>query len=520
MEFRPMTRRAVVAAHPGVDTRFLELPSERVEIHALDLPMLERLVLVDCPDPDTQDPADGEGGQRHLEILRAVLAHADVIVHTATSQKYKSHVVAQELLAGAPGRQLLFVQTHARLDPDNRPDFHRFLEEKGLAVPAIYRLDALEALQCQERGEPPPAEFAAFQRTLEASLSDRARFRIRRANVINLAGWVLDQAGRPNREGLPAVERLEAAIADQRATLVSQVRGPLAARIANNRRLWRSRYLRQVTQSWGGGPLAALLSLVASAGAWLRSGLLLRARTLPQAAVAASVALGHYASEKLRERRAEAAWSAESDLGLSRASLAEARSILAGFAADAGVAPAATPGEDPDARLETDLAAVGEAAFRAFDQATTRVLESRAARPVNRVLHVAFEALFLLLPAALVLHLARNFFYEHLWNRQPLLGIEFLVHALFWTALWAALLGWGLSALVTAGLERALRAEVARIDPGALLSEAFGDLAAPAREIRAQAAAFQALENRFARFEAEVGSTADLGLGHLKVGAS
>ena len=120
-EYRPMTRRAIVACHPDIDPSFLGLDADAMEVHRLNIPLLAQMILIDCPDPDTQDPDDGSGGQRHLDILRTVLPHCDVLVHTVTSQKYKSHVVGQELLKNAPGRQILYVQTHSAIDPDNRP---------------------------------------------------------------------------------------------------------------------------------------------------------------------------------------------------------------------------------------------------------------------------------------------------------------------------------------------------------------------------------------------------------------
>ena len=141
-----MTRRAVVACHPDVDPSFLGLDADSIEIHQINMPFLEQMILIDCPDPDTQDPDDGDGGRRHLDILRAVLPHCDVMVHTVTSQKYKSHVVGQELRKNAPGRQILFVQTHAAIDSDNRDDLRKYLDALGLRVPEIYRFDAAEAL--------------------------------------------------------------------------------------------------------------------------------------------------------------------------------------------------------------------------------------------------------------------------------------------------------------------------------------------------------------------------------------
>ena len=190
-EYRPMTRRAIVACHPDVDPCFLGLDADALEVHRLNIPLLDQMILVDCPDPDTQDPDDGSGGQRHLDILRTVLPHCDVLVHTVTSQKYKSHVVGQELLKNTPGRQILYVQTHSAIDPDNRADLRTYLDTLGLRVPEVFRFDAVEALAHQEHGEPVDADFSRFRDLLEHELASRARHRIRRANLLGLYEWLL-----------------------------------------------------------------------------------------------------------------------------------------------------------------------------------------------------------------------------------------------------------------------------------------------------------------------------------------
>ena len=186
-----MTRRAIVACHPGVDPSFLGLDADAMEVHRLNVQFLDQMILVDCPDPDTQDPDDGSGGQRHLDILRTVLPHCDVMVHTVTSQKYKSHVVGQELLKNAPGRQILYVQTHSAIDSDNRADLRTYLDTLGLRVPEVFRFDAVEALTHQMRGEPVDGDFGRFRDLLEHELASRARHRIRRANLLGLYEWLL-----------------------------------------------------------------------------------------------------------------------------------------------------------------------------------------------------------------------------------------------------------------------------------------------------------------------------------------
>src|SRR4051812_22902811 len=102
---RPTTCQPVIVCHPDVDTTFLRIdafsPEAEPKVVRLPLPMLERMILIDCPDPDTQDlgvPVD----HRNLEVLRLVLPRCDVMVHTGTAEKYKTNAVAKELVRHAP----------------------------------------------------------------------------------------------------------------------------------------------------------------------------------------------------------------------------------------------------------------------------------------------------------------------------------------------------------------------------------------------------------------------------------
>ncbi|MFM8435316.1 MAG: hypothetical protein ACKOBP_08260, partial [Planctomycetia bacterium] len=78
--------------------------------------------------------------------MAKILPACDVLLLVATVQKYRSWIVARELAAFAPGRPLLFVQTHASRDPDIRADWRRELERQGFVVPRIFRVDGVEAL--------------------------------------------------------------------------------------------------------------------------------------------------------------------------------------------------------------------------------------------------------------------------------------------------------------------------------------------------------------------------------------
>jgi hypothetical protein len=517
-EYRPMTRKAVIACHPGADLSFLSLGDDLVEIHRLSSPILEQMVLIDCPDPDTQDPDEGPGGRLHLDVLRAVLPRCDVMVHTVTSQKYKSHVVGRELLRHAPGRHLLFVQTHATVDDDNRDDLRKYLDSLGLRVPDLFRLDGQDALIRQERGESPDGEFPRFRELLERDLGLRAKRRIRRANLVGLHAWFLETVRSGIDERLPDVARLESTIAEQRSYLLARVRAHVSERARSNRRLWRARVLRQLTLSWGAGPLSGLLGLWAAGGALVRSLILLRARTPSQAIVAATMAGGMLVGEKVKAHQAATAWMAEADLGITEGDLARARGIVRGdmgparIAADLASGNGAKTGEPTQA----ELVEMAQEVFRELETGINTEVELRVMRRAGPMIHFVFEIVFCLLPVFLIAHMARNFFYEHLWLKQPLLGFDFFFQAAFWCTLW----GVGLGALIlnrlNRGLDRRIESLVSSLSSDSMLQTLFADPADRCEAIRRHTQALHGIESELAHLRSEVGEVADLGLGAIK----
>lgn len=517
-EYRPMTRRAVVACHPDVDPSFLGLGDDSIEIHRLNAPQLEQMILIDCPDPDTQDPEDGSDGQRHLDILRAVVPHCDVLVHTATSQKYKSHVVGLELRRNAPGRQLLFVQTHAAIDDDNRADMRRYLGSLGIRAPEIFRLDAADALAKREHGEPADAEFGRFADLLEKELASRARHRIRRANLLGLYGWLLATIGKPIDAGMKSVLNLEASIVGERARMAAKIGARMTAQIDANRRLWRSRVLRQLNQAWSAGPLACLIGLWSTAGSLVRSMLLLRARTPTQAILAGGWTAVSLVGEKWRESRAAAALTAEADLGLTEGDLAAARAVLRGHLADAGIRPSST--EDGGDLSKEQLAAAAVEVYRKLDAEINGVVERRVSRRAGGAVHLVFEILFGLLPAYLILHLGRNFFYEHLWLGRPLLGLDFFVYSVIWSLIWGAAIIGLLLRWLNRGLDAELKEVVDRLAGASILDSLCRDASAACAAVKAHADALKTIERDLSELEGKIGGVLDLGLGSLRLGAA
>ena len=298
---RPTTRQPVVLAGPDIDTSFLKLDDCRPEVHRLASPLLEHVVLIDCPDPDTQgsdargashvaDAASigGEGnGQstalvenRNLDLLRRVLPHCDVLVCTGTAQKYKTQAVVDALIEFAPGRQVVFVQTHAMLDADITGDWQLQLEAEGFSVPRMFCLDSEAALQRLEEKRPLPAEFSELVDFLNVEVASRARHRILRANALDLLAWFVAEVKRDIDAALPKVTKLQQAVIAERQRLFACVKRRIDDQLRGNQGVWRARLLREVTLRWGGGLFAAFLRLLTSARSLARFLPALRARGL------------------------------------------------------------------------------------------------------------------------------------------------------------------------------------------------------------------------------------------------
>ncbi len=339
---RPTTTRPVVLADPEVDISFLQFGDAQPEVHALSAPLLKQMILIDCPDPDTQSSGDDDSRDhnldtRNLDTLRRVLPLCDVLICTGTGQKYKTERVTHELLQHAAGRQAIFVQTHADIDADITADWQRHLESQGFSVPQIFLVDSEITLERRDQGLPPPPEMTRLVGFLEEQLSARAQHRILRANALDLLSWFLVEVQREVDGALPAVARLQAAVEAERARLFGQIRGRIEEQLRGNQGVWRARLLREVTLRWAGGPFAGFLRLLGSARSLLGFLPALRARGLGTMLVTGGIGVGKAVADRVRQSMAESNWLDLAELGFTPGEVAQSQSVLAGFARDAGI---------------------------------------------------------------------------------------------------------------------------------------------------------------------------------------
>ena len=521
---RPTTVAPVVVVARDVDCSWLALDEVGARVVTSDAAAVANIVLIDCPDPDTQGPGtpppaggaqlpvggtqlaaggtqlSAGGTQRPSEknhnrdLLERILPACDVLLLVATAQKYRSWSVASEVAAFAPGRPLFFVQTHASRDADIRDDWRRELERQGIEAPAIHRLDGLEAARRAAAGLEPEPGFAGLVKAIDEELVGRAARRVRRTGALDLAGWFLSQALGQLAPLRRPVAELASGVTVQTGRLEGLMEKAVAGKLRASRPAWQRVMQEELVERWQGGPFAMFLHALAGLGSlWpkLRGGGLV-GRILSGQGVP-TVATG------------DGAWQSIEEIGLAEADVEQSRSILVGLAARA------TIGEPMVGRARLDERAVQTSVGTLMERTgywlvggVDRLVAERRDRVDSPLMHGVCEVLFGALIVAVLGRAAWNFFYGHLWQGHPLGGLGFLEEALVWIILWGLFLRWIVFARLRAGLDRDIAGLVTRL-PGARLVDPFlHDFAAAATTSAAFLETGDDLARRHAALEARV----------------
>ena len=480
---RPTTRQPVVVAGDRLDIDWLPHEEMGARLVRSDAPAVSGIVLIDCPDPDTQSLADppmaavGEtpaAGNQNRDRLELVLKHCDVLLLVSTAQKYRSWLVAREVAAFAPGRPLLFVQTHASRDPDIREDWRRELETQGFAVPRIFRLDGVEATARAASGQPPAGDFQALLAAIDSELVGRAARRVRRTGVFDLTAWFLERAAAQLAAVRPAVAGLEAGVRAETARLESLVAAGVERELRASRHTWQRLIDDEVSSRWQGGAFAAFLHGVAAVrGMWGRARM--------QAGLVGRLLAG---SGEQAAGVPAGGWQSVAELGLTSGEIEQSRSVLAGRAEQAGAGP---PLVDP-ARLSTQAAGVGEdeLLMRAagwLAGGMDRVVAQRRQQIDRGLFRGLFELLFTGLFVAVLLRAGLSFFGGRLWAGEAT-GSGFLQEALLWILLWGFFLRWVVLRLMRVGLDRDLALVLEQLPEARLTEPLVAEYAHAARAMQ------------------------------------
>ena len=479
---RPTTVQPVIVAARDVDLSWLPVDGMRGRVVRSTAPAVANIVLVDCPDPDTQPAAaaaaDGpprpSDTNRNRELLEAVLPACDVLLLVATAQKYRSWVVAREVQAFAPGRPLLFVQTHAARDPDIRADWRRELEAQGFSVPRIFRLDGVEAARRSAAGLEPEPGFRELVSAIDEELVGRAARRVRRTGSLDLAAWFARQARRQLAASVQPVGQLAAGVEAERARLEAILAAAVGARLRAGRAAWQRLVTDEVVDRWHGGPFATFLHVLAALGS-------LWSRVRPGGGVIGRLLAG----QSPAAATGSGGWQAVAELGLSEAEVEQSRSVLAGLAARARIAEPLVGRARLDAdRVPATAGALLDRTGRWLGAGIDQLVSDRRGRAGGRLLHGVFELLFGGLMVAVIGRAAWKFFHDHLWLGRPMDGGGFLQEALVWLVIWGLVLRWCLFALVRSGLDRDVAALLGGLPAARLVDPLLADFAQAATRTR------------------------------------
>jgi len=511
---RPTTVNPVVIAARDVDVSWLPLDAMQARLVRSDSPAVASIVLVDCPDPDTQgsaaappDAARPSATNRNRDLLEAVLPACDVLLLVSTAQKYRSWIVAREVAAFAPGRPLLFVQTHASRDPDIRGDWRKELESQGFDVPRIFRLDGVEAAARAAAGLAPEPGFRDLVAAIEAEFSGRAARRVRRTGALDLAAWFMRGARHDLAAATAPVAALATGVDTERRRLEAILARSITATLRANRSAWQRLIGDDVVARWHGGPFASFLHVMATLGS-------LWQRVRPGAGVVGRLLAG----QPMQAVVGEGGWRAVEDLGLPAGEVEQSRSVLAGLAARAGMhEPLVGRARLDEAAADAATASVVDRAGRWLGAGIDRLVADRRTRVGRPALHWLFEGLFAALLVTVLVRAGWNFFHGNLWEGRPVSGIGFLEEAIVWVVLWGLALRWIVLGLVRLGLDRDIQSLVGSVASSRLADPLLADFASAAAVTSAWLDEAARLGAEADRMAAAGGETP--GLGRLRRGA-
>lgn len=471
---RPTTVNPVVVAAPDVDLSWLPIDDMYGRVVRSESPAVANIVLVDCPDPDTQ--ADGVAGpndprpsatNRNRDLMGKVLPACDVLLLVATAQKYRSWIVAREVAAYAPGRPLLFVQTHASRDPDIREDWRRELESQGFVVPRIFRFDGVDAAARAAAGLEPEPGFRELLSAIDGELVGRAARRVRRTGALDLACWFARQARGPLGEFVEPVAALGQGVVKERQRLEGILAKGVSSKLIAGRAAWQRLIADEVLDRWHGGPFATFLHVMAALGS-------LWQRMRPSGGLVGRLLAGH-APDMAAGR---GGWQSVEELGLPSAEVEQSRSVLSGLASRASVGePLVGRSRLPPSSVPATINDVVGRTSAWLATGIDRLVASRRDRLGSRAGHLTFEFLFSSLVVFVLVRAGWTFFFGNLWEGQPVSGTGFLQEAVIWVILWGLLLRWVVMALVRAGLDGDIRTLVARLPEANLVDPFLADFA-------------------------------------------
>lgn len=478
---RPTTHRPVLIAHRQTDLSLLALPLDEVDIVQRDADLLRDVILLDCPDPDTNEE-DFPGS--NIDRLRTLLPYCDVLLYISTQQKYRSARVAEELRSAAAGCRMIFVQTHAERDEDIRDDWREVLG-RDYDVPEVFFVDSLRALKEQQAGITPTGEMGQLLNLLLNKLGASERIRIRRINVLEMLAAGLTRCQEILAEKESALAELNHALASQQQTLSQKMAQQLQTELLGSHRLWERRLIAAVIDHWGMSPFAGVLRAYNGLGGILASTALFRVRSTAQLALLGTVQSVRWLEGKRKEQAAESSLHRASNFGLDDTLLREAEIVISGHVIAAGL--------NPDMMRQRSLddmrqqAAVVEAQFVGdASQRIDTLIAELSVKNSRWWVRCWYELILMAYLAFVLLRVGKNFFYDSFIDSKPLLTTDFYLAAGLFLLLLCGLLVAGFTRRLQRGLKANVHQLAARLVEARLGEGLFPNLEQAVRQMQQQ----------------------------------
>ncbi len=450
---RPTTAEPTLVCHEDINPTAWSADLAGFRMEQRSAQVLERMVLLDCPDPDTTEDEDER--ETNLARLRRILPLCDILLVTSTQQKYRSRRVMDELAAAAPGARLVFVQTHADKEVDIREDWAKLLEN-DYETGRIFLVDSVAAMKAQQEKTPLPSEFSELLTLLSRELNEEAALAVRQKNFFSLANQTLDECHAELEDRWHDVHVFRGRISEERRRFGDRLSETLRDELIRDRRLWESRLLGRVASQWGYSPFSLLLRLYQGLGGLVSGVLLARGFTSPSRLALWGTYEGFrsirkWADSKKLQKYDKGSGKNAAVSGRDEGRIRESALILAGFAADARIRNAVC---EPELVLAESRRA--SEAFVADITEEFEVICDRLTRRNSRWwTRVFYESLFGVMLLFLLLRPAKNFFIDTVFDpNAAMFGIGFYFQSLFWLIAWGTLLLGLFSLKLRRGLER------------------------------------------------------------------
>ncbi|MCB9953262.1 MAG: 50S ribosome-binding GTPase [Planctomycetaceae bacterium] len=509
---RPTTRQPVIVTHPRTDLTALGIPLDDVRVVERESDLLRDVVIVDCPDPDSDEQASSGS---NLERLHDLLPHCDVLLYVSTQQKYRSARVSDELLQAAQGCRILFVQTHADLDSDIRDDWRKTLTGK-YEVPDLFFVDSNRALQEQQAGQRPTGDMGRLIDLLSNQLGASERVGIRRANVIDLVQVALQRCSQILNEKQEAVAGLESALETQKQRLTQRMAERLEETLLRGRNLWERRLVSEVCDTWGTSPFSSALRTYNGFGSLLSSLSLFRVRSAAQMALLGAVQGIAWNKDASQEQSAQPGPEAASHFGLDDSLLREAGIVIEGHVQEAHFSRELLTPTSPE-NLRAQAAAVEAGFVSDAAQRVDKTIRELAASNSRWWVRFGYEVMFLLYIAFVLFRMGKNFFYESFILGTDLLSTDFYIAAGLFFVLWTGLLVILFVRRLRTGLQGRITSLVQELISLRLSQGLFPNIDRAVREARSSQETVKALLAEVDQLRDDVAGSSKLGAQKVRI---